>query len=527
MADMRNTSEAALIGVWDRADNFLGLKRRRGAGYESVTTQKTAFRHLERGRLNLPPLIRAQARANGEAVAPTVAAPVVRRLSNGQLVQYTVGGALAGAEPAFASTAQVNDGAAKYWPLGSLSRAAATDVVVPAVTNILSGDFQALPTTQQFYFYADRDKFLHVSTPNVDLADVDKSIAWAHNNGGTNEDLGGGTGVGKMAYRRVEEFETDAPLIDIVFKPTGVFNDRPRIWINDYLLEEVPSAWVGAAGATQAKRVDFSAVGATGWNRFAVEVHPGTLLKSVLIPGKYKLRKPQKKGLVCRQIGDSWNATTTPDLVNWAHSELLSEQLARGLGIRYVINQHEGGTGYVQDGTNGRKNALWQLVNNDFSAVDVDYVFMSGLIGNDVGAGFSVVQIVDAFKAAFVEARRQHPSAFIVVEPGWSYQQAIAVSMLGTIEAMKSEFIALADAKSAFVSPTTGEMVDPVAGYQQGDPWFSGTGNIGAPGAGVNAGNADWYLGPDAGSHPSPIGKIYLRARRVEAIGGILDRCGY
>lgn len=499
---------------------------------------RQALRLADKAALNKPALTRALVWSAGLQVGVGVGAvipdatPVVRRLpdnplngvnapSAGQLVFYTKSGVTAGAPAAgadpfvFSTTGEMTDGTAKCWALGQVSRPVPAGVAIPTVTPTAGNT--AKPNVVNFK--ADRGKFLQRETPNIiDAANANNSVAWLYNNGGTNEPLGAGYGVGCQAYKRSIRFRAkSSAVVDIVHIPNGstfIGASRPRIYVDDHPLEEVPSPHLGD-GTTQRFVVSYAAAGGAARRRWRIEVPPGCSVRGLGLDVGDKVEPDDTPGITLLALGDSFDLTTSP-MSSFAPSETLIEMVARDIGARFLLDMHEGGTGYLATSTNARKGALWIMQNNDTSSYDVDVIALTGLVGNDVGAPgapFSAAQIADAALATWRLCRQQHPDAFIYVGPGWQTTAALSAASAAADAAVQAAYVAWGDPNSEYESSTSGTIVSPILGTIKGTPWITGLGYAGGP---QDGGNSDYALGFDA-AHPSPAGRVLVHRPRLAA----------
>lgn len=505
-------------------------------GASVAAEDKSPLRAAQKSLNSQPALIRATVWSASEVIIASTEKPVVRRLPDnpnggvnapnaGQLVMYTASGTTAtapaaGADPfTYSSIGEMTDGTAKCWALGILSKPVPVGVGIPTVTATAGNTAQ----TQVLNFKTDAAKFLQFETPNIaDATNASNSVGWLYNNGSTAA-LASIAGLeGKMAYKRVLRFRTDAAVLDFVHIPNASGYDgasRPQFVVDGRVLEEVPSPNLGD-GTTQRYVVSYAAAGGTKWRSWKITVPAGCAIRGIGVGARDTVEPDVICGLKARVVMDSFAVTTAPQ-IGFGATDTLGERVCRDLGLEYVLDTHEGGTGYLLNGSNSRKNALYVAQNNDFSALGVDVVLMGGLMSNDVGAGtYAAAEIAAAFAATFKELRRQHPAALICVFSGWYSSAAAQSNMNAADAAMQSAFIALNDPNSAWESPITGTRVTPLFRSQAslvsaGLPWFSGYGYVGAP---TGSGNSDIYRGIDNGGHPSPAGKAaWLVPRLVES----------
>lgn len=470
-----------------------------------------AFRAAEKAALARGALIRCPGWAANEVVAASEATPVVRRLPNDQMVMYTVSGTCGGSAPTFSATGEITDGTAKCWALGQVSTAAPADVPVPTVTQVTGTT--SLPLT--YSFLSDTARFRQAVTPNL-FAVGANSMGWLYNNGGTNEPLGAGAGAGRMAYKRTIEFFTSSQNLEITYFPGGSgFVERPRVWIDDYMLEEVPSPYSGAAGGTKRLIIDYSAT-ASKWNRrVKIEVPAGVSIRSLSVNASETVVPTPEFGLWAMIDKDSYGSTVSTLAAgnintNYAPSEQLGELVMRDLGFRNVLNVHEGGTGYSVNGSNGRLNVRDKTLSNDLSGFDVTYSVVA-LGGNDFAFSVAATTVKARALETWREKRRQHPRALIhVYGPFPTFKQADA-GLQAMDAALLEAFIEWNDPNSHFDSMITGYSLATGIGSWSDGPWVTGTGRVGST---TGVGTSDRYTGPDGG-HWSPPGKIMARAREV------------
>lgn len=471
-----------------------------------------SIRTAEKLALARGALIRCPVWTANEVVVASETAPVVRRLPNDQMVFYTVSGTCGASAPTYSATGAITDGTATCWALGQVSTAAPSDVPVPTVTQVTGTT--SLPLT--YNFSTDSSRFRRAVTPNLVVFGSD-SVGWLYNNGGTNEPLGTGVGVGCMAYKRTEEFFTASQIVEITYFPFGSgFVERPRVWIDDYMLEEVPSAYSGGAGGAKRLVVDYTATGAKWNRRWKIEVPAGVRIRSISVQASEPVVAAPEFGLWALIDKDSYGSTvstifpSTNVNTNYAPSEQLGEQIMRDLGFRNVLNIHEGGTGYSWNGSNGRLNVRDKTFRNDLSGFDVTYSVVA-LSGNDFANSVSTATVKSRALETWREKRRQHPRALIhVYGPFPTFKQA-DTGLQAMDAALLEAFIEWNDPNSHYDSMITGYSLATGIGSWNDGPWVTGTGRVGST---TGVGTSDKYTGPDGG-HWSPPGKTMARSREV------------
>ena len=373
------------------------------------------FRAQEKAALSKGSLIRCPSWATiaGQAIVVDATKPLVVRLSNDQMIMYTTSGVCGAAEPAFSATSEIVDGTARAWALGQVSSPPPADVPIPTVTQNAGGS----PLPVVCNVYANSGSFRHPVTPNLVPFGTD-CLAWLYKSGGTNDPIN--AGVGNMAYKQVLEFYTSSSIVDVTFFPGGSGQiERVRIRVDDFWLEEVPSAYAGAVGGTKYVRADYTPTTAKERRRWYVEVPAGVRLRSISVSAGETIAPVTDPALYAILNMDSYGRTVSQQLpagsnidINYAPTETMVEQVMRDLGYRHVLNMHEGGTGYSVNGTNNRLNVRDLVFLNDMSGYDVLYaLFFAG--GNDYSGGVSTAVIKSRAKEALGERRRQNPRALI------------------------------------------------------------------------------------------------------------------
>lgn len=454
-----------------------------------------AVRSLDKLALNRPALIRAALRVNGETIAPSATTPVVRRFSTGDLVIYTSGTTLGATEPALTYLAAITDGNATGYALGRISAPVPAGVTVPTVTPSTGNTGKV----QFFNFATNADKFLQATTPNVVTVGAN-NYGYLYDNGGSGTIVSGVRGA--AGQKRTIEWLTDAPEVDFVFMPSNSgYVERPRFFVDDYPLEEVPSPFAGSVGSTQKYTVTYPGAGVRRWR---VEISPGVNLRGIGVDAGYTVSAPMRRGLTAVLRSDSFGNTTTPQPA-YAPGEFLAEQFARALGIRYLLNFTEGGTGYVKEGpTVGRRNALWVTQNNDLSATPVDVVILwQGF--NDSDGSVDLGELKKAATALWTETRKQHPEAVILVFGPWSSAKSGIQAYRNADLAIQEAFVAFDDHRSEFCSVMTGARISGLWGAAGGTRGLStGSGYVGNT---TGVGNSDYITSTDS-AHPSPMGQI-------------------
>lgn len=467
-----------------------------------------AFRAAEKAFLARGSLIRCPAwdLAN-QVITVNATTPIVRRLANGQMIMYTGSGQCGAAEPAFNATGPIQDGTATAWALGQVSTAAPSTVPVPAVSQVTGGPAQPVV----YDLYANADSVRRLLTPNI-VKVGSNTAGWLYRNGASVSPIGLGNGL--MAYKDVIEFDTESPLVEITYFPGGSgLIERPRVRVDDYWVEEVPSPYSGSVGGTKRLIVDYTAVAPRGERRWWVEVPAGVGIRSLSCPAGYTIKPADHPGLIGIVNMDSYGRTVSVTLpassnidTNFAPSETAIEQAMRDLGIRHVLNMHEGGTGYAVNGTNGRLNVRDLIMANDMSSYDVSYaVFFAG--GNDIDGAISPAVAAARAGEAWRERARQHPRCLIHVHDVFPADEQGSATRHAMSAALLAEFKAWNYPLSHFDSPLTGYSYAPGVGEWNDGPLVTGSGRVGST---TGVGTSDIYTGIDS-AHASPPGKALYR----------------
>lgn len=412
------------------------------------------------------------------------------RHSNGELMWCVTAGTAGASEPTFNPTAAITDGTATWAAIGMRSKLATDGYPVPTVTATTS--IAGLTAT---LLASNQHKVLSLTCPN---AISGTSQAWAFNDGGASDSQG--LGVGRHGYNRVTEFRTDAPKFAIgAWSIPGI---KFRIYIDGYLLEENPTAFI--AGSPSYITVDFNGIRVIRTIR--IEQAAGANLLSIAVDSRSQFFAARQSGPIGVLLSDSYGSTisTYADAV----TDCLSERVARRLGIKYLLNFHLGGTGYVVASTYSNVPTLLSL-NPPSDGGAVGYViFAHGY--ND--AGSNMTDVYNNALASWRTARKQYPNAVILVFGPWAGSSGPSAGIVGVDSTLKSAFTEWSDPKSEFVS-----IVQDASGS-----WVTGTGKWGAT---TGAGNSDFYTGAD-GIHPSIPGKEYLIRRMVEVADAVFTKYG-
>lgn len=474
-----------------------------------IYTDEAEIRAAEKLAMARGALIRCTAWTANEVVVASETLPVVRRLPNDQMVMYTVSGTCGATAPTYSATGEITDGTARCWALGQVSRAAPSDVPIPTVTQTTGTT--SLPVVASFA--TNPERFRRAVTPNIVVLGSD-TVAWLYNNGGTNEPLGTGVGVGRMAYKRTEEFFCASQVVELTYFTTGSgFVERPRVWVDDYMLEEVPSPFSGAAGGTKRIVIDYTSTGAKWDRRYKIEVPAGVRIRAVSAQANETIRPVPEMGLWGSVNMDSYGSTVSTVLptninTNYAPSEQLCEQVMRDLGFRNVLNMHEGGTGYSVNGTNGRLNVRDLVFLNSVANFDVLYAIIA-LSGNDFGGGIAASVVRARALETWREKRRQNPRALIHVYGPFPSDEQSNTTLQAMDAALLDAFVEWNDPNSHYDSMLTGYSLAPGVGSWIDGPWVTGSGRVGAT---TGVGTSDIYTGTDS-AHYSPPGKVMARAR--------------
>lgn len=469
-----------------------------------ANTARAALRAADKISLSRPALIRAAARQN----SVTVAQNAIRRFSNNQLVVYTTGGQTAASEPTFTDTGPITDGAAVCYSLGASSLAVPDGVDVPTVTE---GALASLPAglTAAISPASNPEKFFEPLTPNVQLNGV-ISQGWLFNDGGTQDAYG--MGVGKRAYQRAVEIETDSTRVAIS-SISGV-SERYWFYVDDYLVEEDPTT-ITTTGSTRFLMLTFPTRKMRRIRICGIGSQP---LRSVYVDDSAVIQPSKRDGLYGLWLGDSFSETVIPS-TNYIADKFMAADVMRRLGIRYGFDMHIGGTGYVTTGAQGQSNVMNLVANNAMPVSDLAAVF--------VCHGFNDRLLTPAAVRANARATWQmlaerHPNATICVLGPWSGNRSADANQIAIDAAIQAEFQAWGYANSEFESPMTGNVISNGvlrAGFL---PWTQGAGYVGAA---SGTGNSNIYTGTDS-THGSPAGRVYYGERCTRSFERMLRAHG-
>lgn len=467
---------------------------------------------LTQGRTNnqRPPLIQAALWATTQ----TFVAGDQRRLSTGQLIICTTGGAGSlTTEPTYSSIAAMTDNVAVWWPMGRMSVAPPVGVSVPVV----SEQTTAIGTIYNLTNDPARFSFVNSFTAATSgSGSTQNSQGWLFQDGSAAANgfvaADGSTSVpGRQGHMRTIEFVSDSDVVDVgTFSIGGAAPlDRVRVFVDDYLVNE--SAIVPATGVTRYQRISYATTDGRRERVWRIEAPGSMLLKGVSVTAGSSIRPAPKLGLTGLWLSDSFHQTTIPTAAQTA-DDFLAQRAMRLAGCRYVLNAGIGGTGYVV--TAGKYNVMQLLQNNSFAVFAPDIVvFGYGYNDGASGSGVTPAQAVVNALAAWVLARQQAPNALIHVLGPWSANKSATASMIAMDAALEAAFLAWADARSSWESPITGSSI--LRGIKTAgvEAWTTGSGSVGAT---TGTGNSDIYTGSDA-SHPSPSGRANVYVPRVVA----------
>ncbi len=209
-------------------------------------------------------------------------------------------------------------------------------------------------------------------------------------------------------------------------------------------------------------------------------------------------------------VGDSIAEGYAANLVGAANSigaDNAPNKLGKKLGFKNVVNISAGGTGYINNNTNGftYNQRLTSQLNPTVLATNFDLIIFDEAIINDSGfAGATAASVQAAALATFQTARAQWPNAIIWVVGGWPVGNPQAGSNFVLFEAaVQAAVTQFGDSKTYYTSPLNDVM----------GAWITGTGKSSAP---AGNGNNDYFTSSD-GVNPNDLGTSYRTNRLANA----------
>jgi hypothetical protein len=496
-----------------------------------VTGKAIAVELAKAGR---PALRQAQLWTNNGAAGQPYKNGDVYRLSTGQLIVCILAGTgSTTTEPTFSDTAEMTDGAAKWWAVGRMTQSPPAGFAVPTVLWVAGNT--ALTAYNPF---GSPSRFYQPTTPNIQ-GDLNASSGitsqnqgWLFNDG-TAVDSGFGAN-GRQGFQRCIEFWSDTDILEIGVFTNSVANERLRVYIDDYPMEEAPtvSSSVLSVNASGFLRISFAAstpVEGRKLRLWRIESNAATLFKAIGITTGATLYPAQKSGLLGLFISDSFGntvcgasaaAVTTTSTstnfsfgVNFVAEEMTGAASLRKAGIRYASMASIGGSGYNTPGASSRYSARNLLAFNNFASIGADVVVFCHGYNEYLNDATANIATAAAATAAWTSARAQFPNALIVVIGPWSANKSAIATMIALDVALQAAFQAWADPRSTWESPITGGTIQRGTLSAGVEAWTTGTGSIGNGGSA----NSLIYTGNDA-SHPSPVGRTLYLTRVAAAI---------
>lgn len=459
------------------------------------------FRRLA-NKASREPLNQAPLRVNGE----TVLATDVRRLSGGQLVVAGVGGVLGASEPVFSSTTSMSDGAATWWPLNETTQAAPSGITT--ATYSITQAVSSRPVI--FNIFGNPGLVSRPSAPNLNYVsgsgNTVRANSWAILESPAQDNGFGANGrQGKWA---TYEFETASPNIDIGFMPvvTGYTRERMNVWIDDRPLSESPIVPTTATG--QNAFVTAAITGPARTRTIRIGCFGPLLLSYIAVDAGFTITPSRKRGLTLLWGSDSYGDTEGPVDLDTPNYDM-AVKVSQLLGFPHVIHAGVGGTSYsVNNGT--RRSYRNILANNDLRALNPDAVLLA-YGGNAANGGIAASVETAEARVCWDLTRAACPVQTIIICGTWYRRPGFTAQHDALQEALKAEFLAMADPNSAFVDPHDGSVI-------LGD----GSVVIKPSAAWLNSSNVSWAMVDP--SHPTPSGKAYvLVPKLVEACDAVFN----
>jgi lysophospholipase L1-like esterase len=249
-------------------------------------------------------------------------------------------------------------------------------------------------------------------------------------------------------------------------------------------------------GSRRLVRLVWRPAGPERRHRILLECSNGTAFGGVRVPRGQRIAPPREPaGPRMIVVGDSWTDGAGSDGVN-DHAYVAGQLL----GIRDTWVAGVGGTGYLQDGSQGRH--IGARIRSDIIDHHPDVVIFC--YGSD-DIRFSPQQIASAASGDWRRVRAALPDARVIVEGPWpaAGANARAAASDAAIDAALQR--AARAAGLPYVSPVQ-------------DAWIQGTGYVGHR---SGTGNSNVLIGPD-GIHPSPSGHLYVGNREAAAWRALL-----
>lgn len=242
-----------------------------------------------------------------------------------------------------------------------------------------------------------------------------------------------------------------------------------------------------------------------------IEIRTNSSFNAIYCRANRKIWKPKPvDGPRLLAVGDSlFQPTIFTDGVNAADKPYKGwwQQIGPLLGIRDVLVDGVGGTGFLRESSAGASNNFNQRFNTYDKPFNPDIVVTAGGT-NDVFLGNTNDQIKAAMKTWFLNARSAWPKAKLVMLGG------IKPATLWPADAHTR----YADIANLLLADTDIKKAGMYVIDTWSDPWLTGTGKDTATNG---SGNNDFYTGNDA-VHLNVSGNRYMAGRTAERLRKIL-----
>jgi hypothetical protein len=215
-------------------------------------------------------------------------------------------------------------------------------------------------------------------------------------------------------------------------------------------------------------------------------------------------------------VGDSYvqpvvrDNTTGIDVTSGLYQQGMYQRMASVLGIRRMVTDGVGGTGYTSfaSGEFAEAGRLAWL-----TATDPDVIVVHDGGANDLNNGATAAQTITAATAYFTTLRANHPNAKLVFVEGLAppgFTPAVFNPLYIEVRQGVQAALAAAEIEAYFLDIATTR------------PPISGSGYVTAPNG---TGNSDIYIGTDL-AHATVAGHAYLRSVFAAKIATILRDTG-
>ena len=346
-------------------------------------------------------------------------------------------------------------------------------------------------------------------------APVDAPPTWPIINGyATVTQVGGyeiSTAPGVYPNVRLARFMTDSPKFAIYVAPV-TSGSAIKVYINGKP-QTVGDSVFTVSGNQFVKVTRASGTGPT--EPYLVEILLDHGIQGLYVTALASAWRPEPiSGTRILVVGDSYVQPSVMGIPSGTVDRKISgvyQQIAPLLGLRDIILDGQGGTGYLQPNTGAGLANYRDRTPALLTKYSPDVVIFHGGGANDLFGGLNSTNIANQMIATFTETRGSLPNAKLVFIEGFAPPAFTPATFNPAYSSLRATVqAALTGVGVYYVDVATTE------------PWIYGTGNTNSP---TGAGNSDIYIGSD-GVHYNVSGAAYIRNRLAPILRTILKDDG-